>query len=194
VQELDSDSLDTLATALRDYRVEVLEMNRLEFLAPGVDPFADLEAIPAAHNRRFLFEAKIVEVGPIPARDLQHVAKTRGGDERRFGALPLGNYVDNGGAAVNEKPHLARIDLREPDGVDHTLGEFARGGQRFRCAEVTRRFVKVDEVGEGATDIRGQPPHLGAPSVRDVVCGSRLRLRSRQILQRRRTGCAPGAP
>src|SRR5258708_18917920 len=102
VQELDSDGLDTLAAALCDYRVEVLEMKRLEFLAPGIDSFADLEAIPAAHNWRFLFEAKIVEVGPITASDLQHVAKTRGGDERRFCALPLRNYVDNGGAAVNE--------------------------------------------------------------------------------------------
>jgi hypothetical protein len=161
VGRLDSDGLDTLAAASRDYWVEVLEMERLEFLAPGVDPFADLEAIPAAHNRRFLFEAKIVEVGAIPARDLQHVAKTRGGDERRFGALPLGNYVDNGGAAVNEKSHFAGVNLRGPDGVDHTLGEFARGGQRLRCAEVTRRFVKVDKVCEGATDTEASRRTLG---------------------------------
>jgi hypothetical protein len=134
VQELDRDGLDTFAAALRNYRIEVLKMEPLEFLAPGVDAFANLEAIPAAHNRRFFFEAKIIEIGAIPASDLQHVAKACRSDKGRFGALALGDDVDNGGAAVDEEPHLAWSDLREPDGIDHALREFARGGQRLRYA------------------------------------------------------------
>ena len=85
--------------------------SRLEFLALGVDSFADLEAVPAAHKWRFFLEAKIVEIGTIPASYLQHVAKTGRGDERRFGALALGDDIDNGGAAVNKEPHLAWRDL-----------------------------------------------------------------------------------
>ena len=81
-----------------------------------------------------------------------------------------------------------------PDGIDHALREFARGGQRFRDAQVTRRFVKVDEVSEGAADIRGKPPHVRAPSFlaqfarRGFVQGS-VGLYRDAVL-----GCEPGAP
>ena len=111
VQKLDSDRLDTLGAALRDYRIEVLNMELLEFLAPGVDSLANFKAIPAAHKWRFFLETKIIKIGTIPASYLQHVAKTSGGDERRFGALALRDDVDDGGAAVNEKSNLAGSDF-----------------------------------------------------------------------------------
>src|SRR5208282_981185 len=127
--------------------------------APGIDPFANLEAISAAHDWRLFFEAKIVEVGAIPASDLEHVAKARCGNQRRLGALALRDYVDNGGAAVNEEPHLVRFNLREPDGVDHALGKVARRGQRLGYAQAACGFVEIDQISESATDIRGKPPH-----------------------------------
>jgi hypothetical protein len=103
-------------------------MELFEFLTSCVDSFL-LEAIPPTNERRFFLEAKIAEIGTIPASYLKYVAKTCRSDEGSFGSLAFGEDVDNRGAAMNEKPHLVWIDLREPDGLDHAVRELASRSQ-----------------------------------------------------------------
>ena len=38
---------------------------------------------------------QVERVGPVAARDLEHVAEARGGDQRRLGALALDQRIDD---------------------------------------------------------------------------------------------------
>ena len=79
--------------------------------ALGVDPLGDFKAQVPRHKRFRHLGVKIVEVRTIAATDRDHVAKTRGGDDRRSHAFALGDGVNDGGAAMNEERHAIRRHL-----------------------------------------------------------------------------------
>ena len=127
VEELDRHRLHLLAAAFLDHRAEVLHRHGLELAAVGVNTFAHLEAPPPRHERRRLLETQVVHVRPVAARDLQYVAEARGRHERGLDPLALGDGVDHRGAAMHEERDLGGRNPGKADGVDHPLGEIARG-------------------------------------------------------------------
>ena len=177
VQELNRDRLDRLLATLLDDRLQVSLLERLDLVSLRVDPFAHLEAAAARHEGDRFLEPQVVHVGAIAPSDLQDVAKALRCDERRAHAFALGDGVDDGGAAVHEEGHVARLDTREVDGVEHALGQVARRAQRLCRLEIAALLVKMNQVGEGPTDIDCQPTHGSTPA------GGALRSQRRRSLR-----------
>ena len=141
-------------------------MQRHADAPPGVDPLAHLEAQPARHEGDLLAVAQVVEVGAVAARDLQHVAKALGGDQRGLRARPLRDGVDDGRPAVDEVIHGVGVELRLIDGVEHAPRQIVRRAERLGDAERAGLLVEVDEIGEGPADIGRQSAHCVLPASR----------------------------
>ena len=77
---------------------------------------------------------KIVKIGTVAAADRDDIAKAFGRDQCRAHALALGDGIDHGRPAVDEKRYLAR---REPglatlrDRMNDALRRILRRGQRL---------------------------------------------------------------
>ena len=153
VQELDGDRLDVFGATARDDRIQIGHVDRRDDPAPRIDPFADIEAQMARHERHRLAETEIVKVGPVAAADLQHVAKAGGGDERRLDALAFGDGVDHRGAAMDEETDLGRFDGGHFQRAQHALGQIAGRRQRLFGPHLLGLVVVIEEVGEGAADV-----------------------------------------
>ncbi len=163
VQEADGDRLDALRAAGVGDGVELGELERDEDAAVAVDPLAHLEAQPPRHERLRLAADEVVHVGPVSAADLEHVAEAARGDERRQGAVALGQRVDDDRRAVDEVPDALEGDLAVGQAGEHALGQARRRRRRLRDAEVARLGVEEDEVGERTADVRrGDEAHSAA--------------------------------
>ena len=159
MEELDRDRLDPFGPATIDDRIEIRGLKRFLDPALGINPLAHLETEPAWHEGGLFLVAKIVEIRPIAAGDLQHVPKSFGRDQRGLDALSLGDRIDDGRAAMHEVVHGRAVELSLTDGVEHPPRQVARRGQRFGDIERTGILVEMDEIGEGSADIGCEPAH-----------------------------------
>ena len=72
-----------------------------------IDALTHLEAKRPGNERGLLDEAKVVEVRPIAAGNLENVAKAGSGDQRSLDALAFCDRVDDGRAAMDKKADFA---------------------------------------------------------------------------------------
>ncbi len=156
VEQTDGHGLDRVLPADVDSGTEVREIERNQHVSPAVDALANLEAVPPGHERRRLARHEVVHVGPVAPADLEDVAEARGRHERRSGAAPLGQRVDDHRGPVDELGHVGQLDVRGSDGVHDARGEIGRRGGRLRHGRRPGGLVEGDEVRERAADVRRQ--------------------------------------
>ena len=152
----------------------------------GIDPLAHLEAQPARHKGDLLAVAEIVEIGAVAARDLQHVPKALGGDERGLRAGPLGDRVDDRRPTVDEVVHSVGVEPGLVDGVEHALREIVRRAERLGDTERAGLLIEVDEVREGPADIGRQSAHCALLPLGSATIIHRRRRGSNRALRRAR--------
>src|SRR5271169_3496471 len=107
MQEQHRDSLNALALASLHNGVEVVKLQRMEHLPLRVYSLTHLKAQRARDERRLLHEAKVVQVRPVAAGNLQDVAKACRRHQRCLDPLAFGDRVDDSRAAVDKKVYIA---------------------------------------------------------------------------------------
>ena len=103
MQEADRDRLNALGAKVVENAGQSREVQRRRLLAAIIHSARRLATQMAWHKGLRLLVHEIEKVRTIAAGDLEHVAKSFGGDERRFDALPLGKSIDDHRGAVGEK-------------------------------------------------------------------------------------------
>src|ERR1700722_4015617 len=165
VQQAHGDRLDFLTTKVLDDRRKSTQLERFALLRQVSHPARELAAQIARHERCGLAIGQVEEIRPIPAGDLNGVAKARRGDERHLGALALGQRVDH-----DCRPMRDEIDRRDvhPGFGDHiedaSLEIRWRGVRLFRNHLLHAGFTvstEIDEVRESATHIGGDTHDRG---------------------------------
>ena len=163
VQKSDGDRCDALAHASGDDGVQIGKVERRDDVAPRIHALAHFQTQAARHERRGRGRVKVVEVRTVAAPDLEDIAESRGGHERRFHALAFGDGVDDGGAAVNQAVDPIRTDvplfLSDRDRVQDTSRRIVGCRQCLGDRDPAAFGVVVDEVGECAADIGGEVAH-----------------------------------
>jgi len=160
-----------------DDALEPFLVQRLE-LALGAHALADAEAQLAGDQRGWTIFGEVVQRGPVLTRDLQHVAKPRGRDQRCARAATFQQCVGGNGHTVREGNdicggHLGLLD-RHHDAL-RLVGGGGRdlGGDQFAVDE-------GDQVREGAPDVHSQPrtSHAGDSLRAHSASGGRALRRS----------------
>ncbi len=134
-------------------------------LAAGPDPFRDLEAQMARHQRRRLLPQRIVEPRHADPAQLQHVAKAAGGQQRAARALALQDRVGGDGAAMQHGIEAGGIERQLAGELRHALHDRRSIVVRSRGQLVAGHQAGVGDeghVGERAADIDRHAPRSRA--------------------------------
>ena len=107
VQEADDHRLHALGPQAAHRRAHLADVERLEHVALGVEPLADLEAPPPRHQGRRLLEVHVVEPGADLAADLQHVAEAARHEHAHARGLALDDGVGRHRGGVHHRGHVA---------------------------------------------------------------------------------------
>ena len=155
VHEEDRDRLDaSLLQRLRKRR-QRRDIERGYDLALASDAFRYLETQRARDQRLVAAVMQVEWIGPVAARDLQHVAEALGGDERGLGALALDQRVDDQRGAVIDEARGGRIEFYLAEAVEDADNQVFVGGRALGVDDPVVVVVIRDEVGKGAADIDG---------------------------------------
>jgi hypothetical protein len=158
VHERDRDRLDAVALDhLARNRGNRLLVEGHEKLALEIHPLADLAPPVARHQGRGRFEEQVVEVVAGLAADLDHVAKSLGGDQADGRAGALDHRVGHQRGAVHDAVQLGSRNIRlaqdARDAGDDCLARIVRRREQLAgMDEIAARIVQ-HEIGEGAADI-----------------------------------------
>ena len=160
MEKRDCDRLDPVATDVIGSPKHVLLCQRCYDFTPGTDSLQDLQAVPAGSQGLRLDIQGIVEArNPDPAQ-LEEIPESLRRDQRGPGTLALEYCVRRNRAAMENLRHLLE---RKGHRAHHRLDSVDDGGRVFRWRG--QRFpgchgtgVRDEgEIGEGSTDIRGNP-------------------------------------
>jgi len=161
VQQTDRDALHAVSPEALDDLGQLTEIQRRQHGAVGSDALADLGPKPARHQRLGLGrQIDAIEVRPVHAADLEHVAEAAGGDEADGAHAALDDRIGDERGAVGEGGTAAGHAGDRRQAVEHA----ARGvGRRGRHLERRRPPGRVagHEIGEGAADVDADPHVLG---------------------------------
>ena len=151
-QEADRDRLDLRLPQRVHGLLQALLVERLE-LALGAHALAHAEAQLARHERRRPVLLEVVQVRPVLAPDLEHVAEAGRRHQRGARAAPLEQRVGGHGHAVREGARFA--DLRRLQRGQHALGLVA--GRRRDLGRQHLPVDERDEIGERPADVDAEP-------------------------------------
>ena len=151
-----------------DQRVEFRFVEGGDDLALGIDPLGDLEPPAAGDEHRGSVLEEVVEVRASGAPELQHVAKSAGGDERDAGALRLEQGIGDDSCGVREERDRFGRDAvfvhRGAGALDHGRPEVVRGRRHLGDPHPAARLVENRHVCERPADIDPDTPsHRVAP-------------------------------
>ena len=155
VQEADSDGGYARCLDLIGRHADGAFIERLEDIAFVADALVDLEAQVSRYEWGLLLETQVVHVRAVGAGDLQDVAESAGGDQRRRRAVTFGKRVDHDGRAVDEECHRSRIETRLANRVGNATMKLGRCGGSLGERDHPALLVERHQVGERASDIRG---------------------------------------
>ena len=160
VEETDGDGLSAAVTDRVEQPLHRLVVGLFQDLAIGRRALGGAEAALARDYRQRLVLQQVVHVGPEVAADLQHVAKSLGGQERRLGQLVLDHRVRDQGRTVNQERDARGIDLRQLEsalhGVDKGAGRIAAPARNLGDGDAAAILLHHGNVREGAADIHAQ--------------------------------------
>ena len=111
VEERDGDRLDHVLLNTRAQPLNLFDVKRDQNRALRIDAFLHLVPQIARNERRVTPIIKVEWQRTRRAPDLEHVAESLGGDERRASALALEQHIDDLRGAVLQRMDRARIDI-----------------------------------------------------------------------------------
>ena len=112
VQKPDRHGLDLLRGERIDRARNAVVVKRHQHGALRIDALAHRQAQPARHQRRRQIDIEVVLLEAVLVADLDHVAKTFGGEQRGLGALPLDQRIGGERGAVDDQAHVGRARCR----------------------------------------------------------------------------------
>ena len=159
VQEADRHRLDACGAEVIQDAGQGGKIQWLELVAAIVHAAGQLAAQMARHEGRRLHVIEVEEIGPVAARDLEHVAKATGGDEPGMCTLALGQRIDDHRGAVRHEGDLGECEAALVEHVEHAAFEIGRRGVGLGGAHHLtagdRIAAEADQVGERAADVGG---------------------------------------
>ena len=131
MQEANGDRFCALLQQKMGGRADIVTTERGQLFTAIIHPAADFTAQIARHEgRRFLVD-HVVDIGAVGAADLQHIAKTFGGDQAGDDAFAFGEGVDDHRSAMNEEIHRGRFARGLVEGMDDAITKIGGGGGDF---------------------------------------------------------------
>ncbi len=155
VHEEDRDRLDAKLFQLLGQRGQRRDIKRRDDLAIAADPLRHLETQHARNERLVASIVQIERIGPVAARDLEHVAEALGGEERGLGALALDQRVDHQRGAVVDEACGMGVELRLGEAVEHAVNQVAVGSRALGVGDPMGIGVVGHKIGEGAANVDG---------------------------------------
>jgi hypothetical protein len=157
MQEADHHRLDPFLSQAAHRRAHLVDRERFQHRALGVEPLAHLEAPASGHQGRRLLEVHVVEPGADLAADLQDVAEAPGHEHAHARDLALDDGVGRHGRGVDDRGHVAALGpaFREAalQRAHETLGRILRRGQHLDHPHPAGPGVHEGGVGESAADV-----------------------------------------
>ena len=158
VQIADRDRRDACSANPLRRRAHIGFVEGAERLSARPRPLVDLEPELSRHKRRRALVERLIQVRHPHPPELQHIAKSAGGEQRRRRALAFENRIGRDGAAMQQFLEAARrgFDLFEQaaHAGDDRIRIVARGGGEFAGGEASIGSEDGD-VGESAPDVGG---------------------------------------
>ncbi len=155
---MDHQRLDALRAETQDRLAHLIEGQRRDHQALGIDPLVDLEA-EIARDEGLERALEPVRGGPRPPAQLEHVAEAPRGDEPGAGALALEQRVGRGGRPVDDHRHLGRARRSAGQGSLHAAGLVGHRGRDLGDPDQAGGLVDAHQIGERAADV--DPDELG---------------------------------
>ena len=152
-QEGDGDRAEALVAGAARGRADRVLVERLDLLARGVEPPADLDDVRPRHQRPRLAEVDVVEPRPVAAGDVEHVAGAARGEQQHALAAPLQERVEPLRGAVDGEGDVARRPDDLLEAGEHAGGQVGRRRRRLARRVGARVLVVGDDVGERAADV-----------------------------------------
>jgi hypothetical protein len=165
MQEDHGDGRDAAVDEAARNRGQLVAIEPLSHGAVRLDPFRDLEATMAGHQRLRPGDVEVVELELPLAADLERVRESRGGDEPGGGALAFDEGVGEQGGGVNHTCDAGGVDpiLAEHPGQAgrHRAGRVLVRGEDLAVDLASAVVIVDDDVGEGAADVDAEGPGHG---------------------------------
>ena len=162
VQQPDRHGLDLLRGERIDRAGNDVVVERQQHGALRIDALAHRHAQPPRHQRRRQVDIEVVLLETVLVADLDHVAKTFGGEQRGLGALPLDQRIGGKRSAVDDQAHVGRRNAGFGDDRthdrQHAVFRRSRRGQTLCRIALVADFER--DIGEGAADIDTEPDVL----------------------------------
>src|SRR5690606_26868444 len=95
--------------------------------AAGVDALGHLEAQLARDQRLVALIIEVKRIGPVRARDLQHIAEALGGYQSGPGAAALDQRIDDQRRAVIEEARVGRRNAALFEAIQNAFDEVPVG-------------------------------------------------------------------
>src|SRR5215813_87012 len=121
-----------------------------------VDALLHLEPQRPRHEGELFAETQVVHVGPVGPGDLKYVSEAGRGHERRARTLAFGQRVDDHGGPVHGEADRLWVQARLADAVADAAVKLGWGGGGLGERDLAALFVECHQVGERASDVRGQ--------------------------------------
>jgi hypothetical protein len=175
-QQRDGDGLHASTLQGVDEAFDLVLGQRGVNVAVRPDPLGDLEPAAAWNERGWRILEQVVKVGPRRAPQLQHIAETARGDERRARPFLFEDGVGDDCGGVRQQAHVGRRDGMAFGGDvergHHALGQVARRGRHLGHADGAARLVDQRHIRERAADVDAYPPGhaAGSPSRSKRLC------------------------
>ena len=175
MQEADRDRLDSVIHEPAHRRAHRIGIEPCDHAAVAIDALADLQPVPARHERFREAEEKIVDVVTLLGAHFEAVAETLRGQQSEPRAAPLDDRIGDQRGAVHDLADVAERDAGLPDQLAEALERGNRRVLRRGQALVERDAAAVmeHEVREGAADVEADPCHACAfRSFRHAMLGA----------------------
>jgi hypothetical protein len=157
-EEADRDGLHAQSAQCRSQLRDALLVEGAEDVSRGVDALGDLKSEGPGHQGLGPVGEPVVELRPVLAADLQHIAEAFGGDEGRLRPAVFEEGVRGHGRAVDDPLDLTKGDPQAlaqlMEAREHAEIRGPRRGD-FQIDQTLGVYVEEDEVGE-------RPAHVDA--------------------------------
>ena len=164
VEEHHRDGLDTFIPKQVCRLTHIILVELFDHLPVRSHPLPYLDAQVPWDEWLGAMELEIVEVRPVSAADLEHIAKARSGDEPGFDALAFRDRVDHRRSAMDKVADLVDVETARRLGainhIQHADRLVMRRRQALRGEYPAGRLVIADQVRKGAADICCKPDHF----------------------------------
>ncbi|MOA04368.1 hypothetical protein D3C78_1239170 [compost metagenome] len=151
MQQADRDRFNALPAQGVEYGWKGFKVQRGYYFTAIIQAFTDFQTQMTRHERRRLAVVGIENIRCIAPGNLQHIAKSTGGQQGGFDTLAFGQGVDHHGRAMGEKLDVGITDATFRDRIEQSLFKVRRCS--VGLDRVDHAVFQVNQVSKSATDI-----------------------------------------